>query len=51
MNRSPLRDRKTPKTRMNTTFLGVVGVSFTLCFHGAFSVNGAQMVPKFHAGI
>lgn len=21
MNRSPLRDRKTPKTRMNTTFL------------------------------
>ena len=29
--------------------LRVLGVSFIACVSGAFSVNGAQMVPKSHA--
>lgn len=31
--------------------LRVLGVSFIACFGGAFSANGAQMVPKSHAGL
>ena len=46
-----LRDWKTPETRINTTFLRVLGVSFIACVGGAFAVNGAQMVPKSHAGL
>lgn len=48
---SRLRDQKTPETRINTMFLRVLGVSFIACFGGAFSANGAQMVPKSHAGL
>lgn len=46
-----LRDWKTPETRINTTFLRVLGVSFIACVGDAFAVNGAQMVPKSHAGL
>lgn len=46
-----LRDQKTPETRINSMFLRVLGVSFIACVSGAFSVNGAQMVPKSHAGL
>ncbi len=46
-----LRDQKTPETRINSMFLRVLGVSFIACISGAFSVNGAQMVPKSHAGL
>ena len=46
-----LRDYKTPETRINSMFLRVLGVSFIACISGAFSVNGAQMVPKSHAGL